>query len=260
MTNAQARQRRARSRYRLLEIRRTEWITPRMVRVVLGGEELADFVSNGSDQRIKLCLPQPGQPMPLGRTRAEVFALPREQQPRQRTYTVRWFDAERLELAIDFVVHDHEGPGGKWATETEPGDEIVTIGPSMAYDPQPDADPLVLVGDETALPAMSAILEELPAGARVEVFAEVADAAEQQRVTSAADVTWHWLHRDGTPAGESDLLPVAIREADLGPDPHLWIGAEAETVHALREHCQQQLGLDRRRLYALNYWRKGTEG
>jgi NADPH-dependent ferric siderophore reductase len=261
VTNAQAGQRRARSRYRLLEVRGTEWITPRMVRVVLGGEELADFVSNGSDQRIKLCLAQPGQPMPLGRTRAEVFALPREQQPRQRTYTVRRFDGQLLELAIDFVVHDHEGPGSRWATGARAGDRIVTVGPSMAYEPQSDADPLVLVGDETALPAMSSILEELPAGARVEVFAEIADAAEQQQqVASAAEVTWHWLHRDGTPAGESDLLPTAIRGADLGPDPHLWIGAEADTVHALREHCQRALGLDRRRLYALNYWRKGTTG
>lgn len=231
-----------------------------MVRVVLGGDELADFVSNGSDQRIKLCLAQPGQPMPLGRTRAEVFALPREQQPRQRTYTVRWFDAEHLELAIDFVLHEHEGPGGAWAAKASPGDEIVTVGPSMAYEPQPDADPLVLVGDETALPAMSAILEELPADRRVTVFAEVASQAEEQQVASQAEVTWHWLHRDGVPAGESDLLVEAIRAADLGADPHVWIGAEADTVHALREYCQRELGLDRRRLYALNYWRRGTAG
>ncbi|GAA0539835.1 siderophore-interacting protein [Saccharopolyspora thermophila] len=252
--------RRARSRYRLLDVRATERITPRMVRVTLGGSELADFVSNGSDQRIKLCLPQPGQPMPLGRTRAEVFALPREQQPRQRTYTVRWFDAERQELAIDFVVHDHHGPGSSWAAAAKPGDQIVTVGPSPAYQPQPDADPLVLVGDETALPAIGAILEELPAGAPVVVFAEVADAAEEQSITSAADVRWHWLHRDGVPAGESTLLLDAVREADLGTNPHVWIGAEADVVHQLREHCQRTLGLDRRRLYALAYWRRNAAG
>ena len=97
--------RRARSRYRLLDVRKVERITPRMVRVTLGGEELSDFVSNGSDQRIKLCLPQPGQPVPLGRTRAEVYALPPDQQPKQRTYTVRSFDEQRQELAVDLVVH-----------------------------------------------------------------------------------------------------------------------------------------------------------
>lgn len=227
-----------------------------MVRVVLGGDELADFVSNGSDQRIKLCLPQPGKPMPLGRTREEVFALPRDEQPRQRTYTVRWFDAERRELAIDFVVHDHHGPGSEWASEAKPGDQIVTVGPSPAYQPQPSADPLVLIGDETALPAIAAILEELPAEARVTVFAEVADEAEEQTIDSAAEVTWHWLHRERVPAGRSDLLLNALRGTDLGPDPYVWIGAEADAVHHLREHCQRELGLERRHLYALAYWRR----
>ncbi|WP_093422871.1 siderophore-interacting protein [Saccharopolyspora flava] len=256
MTRAQASTRRARSRYRLVEVRSTERITPRVVRIVLGGDEFADFVSNGSDQRIKLCLPQPGKPMPLGRTREEVFALPRDEQPRQRTYTVRWFDARRRELAIDFVVHDHDGPGSTWAAEAAPGDQIVTVGPSPAYQPPPAADPLVLIGDETALPAIAAILEELPQQARVTVFAEVADADERLEIDSAAQVTWHWLHRDGVPAGHSDLLLEALRDAELGPDPHVWIGAEADAVHRLREHCQRELGLDRRHLYALAYWRR----
>ncbi|WP_184728951.1 siderophore-interacting protein [Saccharopolyspora phatthalungensis] len=256
----QASTRRARSRYRLLDVRSTERITPRMVRVILGGSGLSDFASNGSDQRIKLCLPQPGQPMPLGRTRAEVFALPREQQPRQRTYTVRWFDPQRLELAIDFVVHDHDGPGSTWAAQAAPGEQIVTVGPSPAYRPQPDADALVLIGDESALPAIGAILEELPAEARVQVFAEVADAAEEQSISSAAAVAWHWLHRDGIPPGESTLLADALRSAQLGPNPHVWIGAEADVVRQLREHCQQELALDRRRLYALAYWRRNATG
>ncbi|WP_433873565.1 siderophore-interacting protein [Saccharopolyspora sp. CA-218241] len=249
--------RRGRSRYRLLDVVRVERITPRTVRVTLGGEELADFESNGSDQRIKLCLPEPGRPVPLGRSRAEVFALPREQQPKQRTYTVRRFDPARRLLDVDLVVHDHDGPGAVWAREVAPGQQIVTVGPSPAYRPSPDADPLVLAGDETALPAMAAILEELPAGAPVRVFAEVADAAEEQPIDSAAEVTWTWLHRDGVAPGESALLAEAVESADLGPSPHLWLGAEADVVHRIREHCQHALGLDRRSLYALAYWRRG---
>lgn len=252
--------RRARSRYRLLDVRSVERITPRMVRVVLGGEELADFVSSGSDQRIKLCLPRPGEPTPLGRTRAEVFALPREQQPKQRTYTVRWFDPQRLELAIDFVVHEHTGPGSSWAAKVRPGEQIVSVGPSPSYQPNPEADPLVLAGDETALAAMAAIVEELPAGTPVRVFAEVADAGEQQSVETAAALTWTWLHRDGVPAEDSRLLCEAVRSADLGPNPFVWVGAEADVVHELREYCQRELGLDRRRLYALAYWRRNSAG
>ncbi|MFR9728980.1 siderophore-interacting protein [Saccharopolyspora sp. MS10] len=255
MTDTQVGTRRARSRYRLLQVVEVERITPRMVRVVLGGDELADFDSTGSDQRIKLCLPRPGQPMPLGRDRAEVFALPREQQPKQRTYTVRWFDAGRRLLAIDLVVHEHEAPGSTWARAVRPGDQLVAVGPSPSYRPDPAADRLVLAGDETALPAMLAMVEELGEHARVQVFAEIADAAERQAVRTRADVAWTWLHRDGVPAGRSPLLADAVRGADLGPRPDVWVGAEAAAAHEIREHCQRELGLDRRRVYALAYWR-----
>ncbi|GAB2652350.1 siderophore-interacting protein [Saccharopolyspora gloriosae] len=256
MTDTQVSTRRVRSRYRLLRVSEVERVTPRMVRVVLGGEELADFDSTGSDQRIKLCLPRPGQPTPLGRDRAEVFALPREQQPKQRTYTVRWFDAARRRLAIDLVVHDHDGPGSTWASTVRPGDQIVAVGPSPSYQADPAADRLVLAGDETALPAMLAMVAELDERARVQVFAEIADEAERQEVRTRADVTWTWLHRDGVPAGRSTVLADAVRAADLGPRPDVWVGAEAEAVHHIREHCQRELGLDRRRVYALAYWRR----
>lgn len=244
------------TRYRQLEVRAVERVTPRLVRVVLGGDELSDFVSSGTDQRIKLCLPRPGQPTPLGRSRAEVFALPREQQPKQRTYTVRWFDAERLELAVDLIVHDHDGPGAVWAANVSAGAEIVTVGPSPSYRPDPAADPLVLVGDETALPAMSAIVEELSQEAIAKVLVEVADAAEHQQVHSTADVEWTWLYRDGTEPGYARLLPEALRKAELGPNPHVWVGAEAETVHEIREYCEHELGLGRAALNALAYWRR----
>lgn len=263
MTGTHPGTRRVQARYRLLDVHAVEQVTPRMVRVTLGGEELADFVSSGTDQRIKLCLPEPGRPAPLGRTRAEVFALPREQQPRQRTYTVRRFDAQRRELVIDLVVHDHEGPGSAWAATVRAGEQIVTVGPSPSYRPSAEARPLVLAGDETALPAISAILEELPAGAPVRAFVEVADAGERQEISTSADVEWTWLHRDGVPAGRSGLLTDAVRTwvstalaAVPDASPHVWIGAEAMTVRDLSDHCQDALGLERARLYALAYWRR----
>lgn len=249
---------RVHARYRLLEVRATERLTPRMVRVTLGGEELSDFASSGSDQRIKLCLPQPGQPTPVGRTRAELFSLPREQQPRQRTYTVRRFNADRLELAIDFVLHDHGGPGTTWAANVRPGDRVVTIGPTPSYRPDPGADPLVLVGDETGLPAVAAIAEELPAGMPVRALIEVSNITERQEVETAADVTWTWLYRDGLPPGNSRLLVDAVRTTDLGPRAQVWAAAEASVIHELRAHCQSTLGLDRTRVYAVPYWRLGT--
>lgn len=251
---------RVQSRYRLLDVRAVERITPRMTRVTLGGSELSDFVSSGSDQRIKLCLPQPGNPTPLGRSRAEVFALPREQQPKQRTYTVRRFDPDALELTVDLVVHDHECPGSVWAANVAPGDRIVTVGPSPSYQVGPDADPLVLIGDETALPAIGAIVEELPEGRSARAVVEVADAAEEQRIDSAADVEWTWLHRDGAAPGSPEPLMSAVRELHTGPNPHVWIGAEATPVREVRDHFEKVLGLERSRVYALAYWRKDRAG
>ncbi|NHD19191.1 MULTISPECIES: siderophore-interacting protein [unclassified Actinopolyspora] len=244
-----------RSRYRQLEVREVERLTPRVVRVVLGGEELADFVSSGTDQRIKLCLPRPGMPTPLGDSREEVFAAPREQQPKQRTYTVRWFDARRRELAVDLVLHEHEAPGASWAANVRAGDRVVTVGPSPSYYPAPEADPLVLVGDESALPAITAILEELPGTIPVKVFVEVADSAERAYVPAAAPGDWAWLFRDTASADGTESLPDAVSRADLGPNPHVWVGAEADVVHRVRRFCETELGLGRSRLYALAYWR-----
>lgn len=251
MTSPQTSAQRVRSRYRQLDVLRADRITPRVVRVVLGGGELSDFAGTGNDQRIKLCLPRPGQPTPLGRDRAEVFALPREQQPKQRTYTVRRFDPQRRELTVDLVLHEHEAPGSAWAAAVRPGEQVVTVGPSPSYQPDPAADPLVLAGDETALPAIAAIVEQLPAGARASAHVEIADERERQEVESAADVTWHWLHRGDRPEGEP--LVDHLLAADLGPVPHVWIGAEADAVRQLREHLAE---LGKQRLHALAYWRK----
>lgn len=256
MSSPQSSTQRTRSRYRQLDVRSADRITPRVVRVVLGGDELADFASTGNDQRIKLCLPRPGQPTPLGRDRAEVFALPREQQPKQRTYTVRRFDPDRSELTVDLVLHEHRAPGSAWATAVRPGERIVTVGPSPSYQPDPAADRLVLAGDETALPAIAAIAEQLPAGARASAHVEIADEREQQQITSAAEVTWHWIHRGGR-APEGDPLVEHLREADLGPRPSLWIGAEAAAVRALRDEFA---ALGRDRLHALAYWRRDRAG
>ncbi len=260
MGSTQTGAQRAQSRYRLLDVLAVERITPRMTRVTLGGSELSDFVSSGSDQRIKLCLPQPGRPTPLGRSRTEVFALPRDQQPRQRTYTVRRFDPRNLTLTVDLVLHDDEGPGSVWAANVGAGEQIVTVGPTPSYRPSPDAEPLVLVGDETALPAVAAIVEELPAGRPVHAIVEVADAAEEQHVDSAADVAWTWLHRDGAAPGSPELLLSAVRELDVGVNPHVWVGAEATPVREIRDHCEAVLGLGRSHVYALAYWRHDRPG
>src|SRR3954453_749613 len=90
---------------RVGEVLRTSYVTPHMIRVVLGGEGLAGFPAGAfTDHYVKLLFPPAGAPygapFDVEQVRAE---LPAEQWPMTRTYTVRAWDAGAGELTIDFV-------------------------------------------------------------------------------------------------------------------------------------------------------------
>src|SRR4051795_4555941 len=160
---------------RVAEVVGTSRVTPHMIRVVLGGEGLAGFPAGAfTDHYVKLLFPPGGAaysvPYDVEQVRAE---LPPEQWPVTRTYTVRAWDAGAGELTLDFVHHGDEGLAGPWAAAARPGDRIQLLGPGGGYAPNPTADWHLLAGDESALPAIGAALERLPAGARALVFAEV---------------------------------------------------------------------------------------
>ena len=113
-----------------------------------------------------------------------------------------------------------------------------------------------LAGDETALPAIGALLEAAPAGKRVVAFVEVADTAEKQELPTAADVKVHWLHRNGTPAGASSVLVDALRAADLPTGPvYAWVAGEASGVREVRRHLVNERGVDKKQIAFTGYWR-----
>lgn len=239
---------------------RTERLTPLMVRVVLGGEDLAGFEAGKfTDHYIKLLFPVPGvthpEPFDIARIRAE---LPRDQWPRTRTYTVRSWDADARELAVDFVVHGDEGLAGPWAAGARPGDEIHFLGPGGGYAPDPAADWHLLAGDESALPAIAAALERLPDGAPVRALIEVAGPAEQQDLRVPAGAEVRWLHR-GAAAPGSALVP-AVRGLDFpAGEAHAFVHGEAGFVKELRRHLRTDRGLPRERLSVSGYWRRGQD-
>lgn len=195
-----------------LRVLRTQRLTPHMIRIVAGGPGLADFEPNGfADAYVKMLFPQEGveypQPFDMGVIRAE---MPREQWPVMRTYTVRYYDANAGELALDFVHHGDQGLGGPWAAAARPGDELLLAGPGGAYAPGEEADWHLLAGDESALPAIAVALEAMPAGVPVRVFVEVADPAEEQPLVTKGDAQIQWLHR----AAGHDLVS-AVRALDF---------------------------------------------
>ena len=160
---------------RVGEVVRTSRLTPHMIRVVLGGEGLAGFPAGEyTDHYVKLLFPPPGAPYGVPFDPEQVRAdHPQEHWPVTRTYTVRAWDADRGELTIDFVYHGDEGLAGPWAAAAAPGDRIQMFGPGGGYAPSPDADWHLLVGDESALPAIGVALTRLPAGVPALVFVEV---------------------------------------------------------------------------------------
>lgn len=244
-----------------------ERITPRMVRVTSGSASLADFPGGGGDQHVVLYFypPDARPPEPLTLESARLaFARVR---PAMRSYTARRYDRDRCEIDIDFVLHGEDGPAAGWAARASAGDELIVVGPSPAYQPDPEVGRHLFIGDETALPAIDAMLRALPASARAEVLIEVADGAEEQPLVSECVAKITWLHRDGRPAGEPDRLLAAVRAIELPPDETrdahavaVWAAGERAVMQQLRSHLLAERGLGRAAVRSTAYWRAGAAG
>lgn len=235
---------------------RSERLTPHMVRLVVGGEGLRDFATEGlTDHYVKLVFPYEGVEYPTPFTVASCReSVPREHWPRLRTYTVRAWDAAAKELTLDFVVHGDEGLAGPWAASARPGDVIHMIGPGGGYAPSPEADWHLLVGDESALPAIAASLEALAPGAKAHVFLEVEGPEEEQKL----DASVTYLHRQGAPYGSK--LVKAVRGLDFPEGRvHAFVHGEAAFVKELRRFLRvdKQIPLDQ--LSISGYWRLGVD-
>ncbi|CAM3645905.1 siderophore-interacting protein [Kibdelosporangium persicum] len=232
---------------------RTRRITPRMARITVGGPQIDDFAGAGTDENVMLYLYEPGAELPEPLTLESARVAMSRVRPYMRTYTIRRHDPVANEIDFDFVLHGDHGPASKWASNAQPGDEVIFVGPSPAYQPDPDADWHLLIGDETALPAISSIMEALP-GARIRAFVEIENAAEEQDV----DVTW--VHRDGVPAGSSEPLVKALTAAEF-PDgtPAVWAAGERQVMQAVREVLAEK-GIDRASVRPATYWRLGHTG
>jgi NADPH-dependent ferric siderophore reductase len=239
---------------RLLQVKRVTPVTPKMVRVTLEGPELEGFVSAAHDDHCKVMFPLPGDAKPL---------LPGPDAPEDaprapaRDYTPRRYDADAGELDIDFVLHG-DGPATTWAAQVAPGQYLSVGGPRGSFVVSNDFDWYLLVGDESALPAIGRRLEELPAGCRAIVIAEVADAAEEQQFQTKAHLEVIWLHRDGAEPGGSDLLVKALADTALPSGAgYAWAAAEADTAKALRRHLVEERGHPKEWVKAAAYWRRG---
>lgn len=230
-----------------------------MVRVVLGGPELAGFGMNEySDAYVKLVFLAPGveypRPLDLNAVREQYAA---SDWPQRRTYTVRAWDQQALELTIDFVVHGDEGLAGPWARSARPGDEMFLLGPGGGYAPDPDADWHLLVGDESALPAIAVALERLPRSAIGRVLLEIEHAEQEQALSAPEGVPVRWVHRDERPLGAALVQAVAELTFPEG-EVQAFVHGEAGVVKELRRLLKLERGIPQSQLSISGYWRQGA--
>lgn len=248
-------------RRRVLTVLATERLTPHCQRITLGGAELEGFHSPGFEDHVKLLLPDAatGQLLlpELGSDGTIAEGSPR---PTMRDYTPRAYDAAAQTLTIDFALHD-AGPATAWALQATPGQQIGVAGPRGSSLLPTAFDGHVLIGDDTALPAIARRLAELPAGAPVLVVAEVHAPADEQPLPTAASARIHWVHRQGRPSGDPAVLLAALQSLVLpAGDVHAWVACETGVAKALRAHLVDERGVHPKWIKAAGYWRRGSEG
>lgn len=243
-----------RQRYRgmrVLEVLRVKRITPLMQRVTLGGDEIHGIPEGPN---IKLVIPPRGvkdPAWPIHGPDGKRTMPPGQPEPITRTYSLRRLDRAAGELDVDFVMHG-SGVASNWAESAQPGDKIGIGGPG-GPEVRP-ADWYLLAGDHTALPAISRILERLPADARGQAFVEVPNANEEQDIQHPDGVTLTWLH-----TGDVDTLEKAVRAVPWPPAKNIyaWLAAESSVVRSLRQHVRDEKALPRSRFLSIGYWRRG---
>lgn len=293
-----------------VEVTGVERLSPTFLRVALGGAGLADFGVDGPllDQRIKLIVPSTTGVLPDVQDADAAWvarwkALPETERGHMRTYTVRevWGAGADTQVVVDFALHvgGDIGPGTRWAMQAAPGGRAVLLGPrrGVAFGGIEftglDADAVLLVGDETALPAIAGILRDLPSTSRGDVVIEVPHQADILPLPGPDGLTVHWCPRAGGPRGSQvhqTVRRLASRwgvrgtpgSIDSWPDPDIWetptysssgaelasgsapgdryawIAGEATLVTGLRRHLVAEVGLQRCQVAFMGYWREGV--
>lgn len=232
---------------RRVQVTRVQQLSPRMVRVTFTGDDLAAFGWNGPAAHIKLIFPEDGETEP---------AMPQPDGPRStrmRTYTPRRFDPAVPELDVEFVLHG-DGAASTWASQAKPGQTLILGGPGPNYQIDPNADWLLLVADDAALPAIETILDALPAEARVHALLEVADKHEERPLPTAAQLDITWLHRG--PHADA-ALEEALRAMQFPTgNGRIYVGCEAAAMRRIRKHLLER-GLDPATIVTRGYWKLG---
>lgn len=239
-----------------VQVTRVTDVTPTMRRVTLTGPGLADYPVLHDDHYVRVLLPRPGQAEPRlppsARWYPELLAMDRAERPVLRNYTLRAVRPAEQEVDIDVVLHAGGGPACQWALAAQPGDVLGLIEQGVMFSPDPAADHLLLVADDTGLPAVHGLLAGWTGS--VTVVLEVSTAADEQELTVPAT----WLHRGpGAVPGRLALTHVSALGALTTGRGQAWLAGEAAMVTGIRRHLVRECGYAKADVSFTGYFRHG---
>jgi len=259
-----------------LHVLAAERISSGFVRITLGGESLSSYAYMGYDQWFRLFLPQPDQReprIPSSTSKfwyAQYLTFSKDTKPVVRNYTVRNFRpagqgrlSEGAELDVDFVVHGsehggHAGPASSWAARAVPGDRVAILDEGRIYNPDTDASWQLLVGDESAAPAILGILRSSPEDLRAVVFIEVPTEADVQQHHVPPGVELKWIVRTDPRAKPGDAALAAVQEAELpGGTPFVYVAGEQGLATGLRRYLVNERAVPKSSICFTGYWKFG---
>ncbi len=238
--------------FRQVTVVATEPVSPWMTRVIVGGPSFAGFHIDEPAASVRLLLPTDGR-LTIPAWAGNEFLLPDGGPALIRTFTPRRFNPESLELALDVVHHDG-GVASEWAATATPGDRVAVSGPGRGYRIDRDASGFLLVGDETAIPAICQLLEYLP-DVPITVHVEVRHADARVDLHRAVDRYWHVL---GPGAIHGDNLVPQLEQMDLNDSTRVWAAGEAQAMQRLRKVLFTKHGLPRSAATIRGYWKHRT--
>ncbi len=256
---APARTRREPPRFRRVSVRRVEPVSPRLVRITFAGSELDGLTVAEPAASVRLLLREPGDiDLVMPSWTGNEFLLADGRRPTIRTFTPRRVDGEALELDVEAVLHG-DGAASRWAAAAEPGEPIAISGPGRGYTIDRGAPAFLLAGDETAIPAISQLLESLPTETPVQVHIEIARPNARLSLPNhpRATVEWHDLPPSARPG---DALVAAVHSADMASNTRVWVAGEAAAVQRIRRHLGDVRAMPRALTTIRGYWKHGRSG
>lgn len=243
-----------------LTVTKKEYITPHYIRIYLTGERIPLFANTTIGVNNKVLVPPKG----INKIHFPDFdydkmewILPEEHlRPKIRTYTHRGIDLEANEIWIDFVAHGEEGPASAWAIHAKKDDKLGVLMKNGKSELYRKTNWYLLAGDATAIPVLSAILEDLPATTKGICIIEVHDEKDEQKIETKADIEFIWLHNK-TPQKSSELANI-VKTIDLpNEDRFAYVAAEFSSVKEIRNYLRKEQQWTKEELYAYSYWKSG---